>query len=165
MRSVLALLAIAFVFSCSKKEDPCCTIIDTSIMLTVKDTEGNDLLNPLTPGSFTEQGIYLYYVTNGVAERVNYGNLDHPKMFRIIDEYSDAYRIIIYPNTAISEAFPLTYIQWTDNDTDTIRCELFRDSNREIVTKVWFNEQERWSDEDGTERFLQIVKQGISKGI
>jgi hypothetical protein len=73
--------------------------------------------------------------------------------------HQSEYRIRVFPNDSEKEQYPITYIQWNSDDTDTIKCEYRRLENAVICTKVWFNEKGKWDESTGNaERYFKIVK-------
>jgi hypothetical protein len=157
MKTIIFFAAIMLITSCSDKEEQDQFIVDRSISMTVKDVNGNDLLDPEFSGSLNENSIKLFYVIEGIAIEAYDGHLDYPRMFKI-DKHTNEFRITVFPNTAKGEEFPITYIQWDEFDTDTIGCKVFRDINREIITEVWFNGEKKWEDSELTERFIEVIK-------
>jgi len=156
MKSLFILLPIAFVlFSCHKKNDDK-TIIDTSIAISLKDNNGNDLLNPNNPNSYNTNTIKILYEIDGTQIEFYDSKLDYPKGYYIY-KHENEYRIVIFPNDNDSQANPITYIKWNDIDTDTIKCKVDRKHNSEICTKVWYNGNLVWNNYD-TERFFTITK-------
>jgi hypothetical protein len=136
-------------FSCSKKEENGFDL-DLGLEISVVDKAGNDLLNPVSPNSFKESEIKIYYLLDGKKVEVFYSNYDHPRNFYIYQRGNE-FRIAVILND------PITYIQWNNSDTDTIQCEVSRAEGSVVCRKVWFNGELRW-DNYSTERFIKIVK-------
>ncbi len=131
--------------------------IDTSITISVKDINGTDRLDPQNPNNLNESDIKLYYLKDGEAQEVFNGNLDHPKGF-FIYEHQEEHRIAIFPNVDRSEEYPVTYIQWSEQDMDTIKCKIKRTSSSEVCTEVWFNNDLKWDSSQPVERYFEITK-------
>ncbi|MEM9829942.1 MAG: hypothetical protein AAF944_04865 [Bacteroidota bacterium] len=139
---IVAFFSLSFLLLSCQDDTSCCINIDVGVDFMVKSEDGADLLNPASPDAFSEDDIWLYYLTDGEPERYYKGNLDAAKGFSIYpDESLDAHVIRVFPNTAESEEFPVTYIQWDKegNNIDTLRCEFQRTENSLICTRVWFN--------------------------
>ncbi len=151
------LLAMMLIVSCSDKDGKDQFIVDTSITMTVKDANGNDLLDPEYTASLDKNSIKLFYVVAGVAKEVYDGNLDYPRMFKI-DKHINEYRITIFPNTTSDDELAVTLVQWRENEIDTLSCKVFQGGNRETVTEVWLNGVLKWKDSELTERFFEITK-------
>jgi len=144
-----------FISGCSDKKEKGFIIVDIGLEMSVKNTEGIDLLDPNSPGSFIAEDIKLFYLKNGEAEYVNEGHLDDPKGFRILRAEGE-YRIRIVLNNSETEDFPITYIQWNEDRTDTIKCEIHREPGLVMCTKVWINDELKWEGYD-TERFVEVI--------
>ena len=148
-------MALILFSSCSSDDEQ--FIVSAAIDISVKDSEGNDLLNPENVNSFKENQINIFYVVNGQELIFYNGDLAHPKGFFIYKEEKSEFRIRVFPNMDKNLELPVTYIKWNSTDTDTIRCSIERKSNSEIVTKVWLNENLVWEGYE-TERFFEIIK-------
>ena len=131
-------------------------IVDTDINISIKDSEGNDLLNPAYPDSYQKGNIKLFHIINGEQIEIFDANMNYPKGF-FIYKHENEYRIRVFPNTDKSEQQLITLIKWNETDTDTIRCNVERTSNSEICRKVWFNNEVVWEAYE-TERFFEILK-------
>ncbi len=142
-----------FVSSCSKQIRD--TEVSIGVDISVKDSAGNDLLDPSFPGSFKEDSIRLYYLENGKRVEVYYSNMTDPRNFFIFYENSE-YLIRIFPNDDKSSDYPVTYIDWDKSDEDTIKCVITRTRNTTNVTKVWFDGQLKW--QAGTREYFEIIK-------
>jgi hypothetical protein len=142
-------------FSCDSEEKEH-FVIESSVTISVKDKDGLDLLNPDNENSIDRNLIRIYYEVGGEKIEVYEPHLDHSKGF-YVEKQGGEYQIIIFTNLSQREEYPLTYIEWNPDDTDTIQCLIERTSNTEICKKVWYNGKIVW-DDYGTERFFEIVK-------
>lgn len=124
----------------------------------VKNGGGIDLLNQNSPNTLNTNDIKLYYLINDVSEEVYNPNLDLPRNYMIYEHSDGFYRIKIFPNYAQSEEFPTTYIEWGENDTDTIKCQFKYTNNSIALTKVWFNEILELDTESGTGFTFEVIK-------
>ncbi|PPL00465.1 hypothetical protein [Parapedobacter indicus] len=66
---------------CQKSEQPESVHISTDVVFAVRDADGNDLLDPDTPGSFDEDDIDVLYFENGEYKPVYESHLDYPRKF------------------------------------------------------------------------------------
>ena len=147
---------MVLVFSACQDGPDCCTNISTDVNMTVRGSDGADRLNPDNQGAFRAEDIDLFYLINGETKRFFRGNLDNPKNF-FIDTTRTPHVITIIPNDAETEPYPVTYIQWNDDDTDTLRCAFHRTENSVVCTKVWYNDELKWETNQGG-RVFEIVK-------
>lgn len=154
--SFIVVLTISLFTAC-ESEDENQFYIDRKIDVTVKDNDGNDLLNPDKGGSFSEEDISILYLIDGEMKEVIRPNLEHPKNFFIFEHESE-YRMRIFPNDQTDNDSPVTFIKWGENEIDTIKCHIETRENSIICTKVWINGELRWESESLTDRHLEIIK-------
>ena len=133
-------------------------VFDASYDFIVRDNDGNDLLNPENPNAYKESDIKLFYKINGNVEEVFEGNLDNPRHFEIF-KHKNEYRITVGVNHAKNEDLPITYIQWNEADTDTIKAKFRRTDNLTIIKKLWLNGKQIFPPlDDGSGEFYTIIK-------
>ncbi len=151
MRPLMYLLIPLLIFSCNSSEEDC-FVISASINMLVKSQDGKNLLDPKNPNAFDKNDIKLFYLEKGEKVRP-------PESSLLFYDQSQEYEIRIFPNIDKEEKFPITLIQWTKSDTDTIKCKIERADCSVTVTKVWFNEKEVvFEKTDKISRFFEIVK-------
>lgn len=150
MKKQLVYLAtiLLLLTACSKKEPQNKDNIDTAIRVIVKNEQGENLMDTLTPGAYRYETIQIYWEVDGVWKKFYEPLFDHPKGFEVYTDWNP-------PMMFISESYigtdtipyPGTLIQWNENDADTIRCE-FRITPYSIsCTKVWVNGEPTWGSE------------------
>jgi hypothetical protein len=136
MKNLIAILAILILTSCSnddKKEDS--FNLFNSILINLKDVQGNNLLNT---NNYSSNNFKIYYVNDGVVSEFYQPNLDNPKAYAVI-------------NTAVNlrmglslnhndEDYPITYIKWNETDTDTIKVSYNKADNYKLLDKIWIND-------------------------
>lgn len=162
MKTILSILILAFVFNSCKKEEPAKSVSDGSVYLTVTDKGGMDLLNPSNPGAYLEQNIKIFYLSNGVKEEVYYANYDVPRNFFISKEVNSngKFWMTLFLNASSAEEYPITYIQWSENETDTLKCDVRRAEGLVSVKNIWLNDSLAWKAEDLAKgsRNIAIIK-------
>lgn len=136
--------------------------LDTYVDLSVRDAQGQDLLDPSNQEAFLENEIKLYYLVNGEQEEVFDGNLDYPRHFFIYEnEIDGAFVIRIFPNEAMENHLSTTFIQWNEEESDTLECEFVSGNNFLIATQLWWNDQLIWNNQDDAfpdVRSAEIIK-------
>ncbi len=160
MKKFILLLSVIFLSSCRSGQNDCCTDYLLGFQMLVKNSEGEDLLNPNTPNSLNTDKIKLFYLKNGVKEEVYHPTADHPRNYFIFLDSNGQYRIGVNVNYAKSEPFPITYIQWNENDMDTIISKLeYKDSGISIE-KLWYNNELKidFSNPQYSDWVFEIVK-------
>src|SRR5690606_11122352 len=106
MKAVCYLLISGAFLSCNKNENES-ILVDTVIHISLKDIQGNDLLDPHNPVSYGHDDIKLFYVLDGHEVEVFDGNMDQPKGFSI-SKHENEYRMTIFPNVDKNEEHPVT---------------------------------------------------------
>lgn len=124
-------------------------VIDTDLVLFVKDQTGLDLLNPENPGSFKEKDINLYTVKDGEKKLVFESHLDAPRGFSLYKSDS-VYAIQIFLDHA-------NIIQWNETESDTIKSTFKSASNYCICDSVWINGKLVWG-KDPVKREVELIK-------
>ena len=159
MKTILSIFILALVLSSCKKEKSNESVFDVGVDITVKSKDGKDLLNPSTQNAYLAQNIKIFYLINGVKEEVFYENYDHPRNFMIYEK-DGVYRMGLTLNYSSTEAYPITYVQWSENNTDTLKTEIFRESGIESCKDIWLNNNLVWKNEDYEkgERKIEIIK-------
>tara|TARA_R110001583_G_scaffold21469_2_gene81553 strand:+ start:7015 stop:7494 length:480 start_codon:yes stop_codon:yes gene_type:complete len=150
MRYLLIILTATLLFSCDKSDEPIKGIIvDTAIEFSVSNSQNVDLLNPENPNHIDAEGIKLFYVIDGETKEVYDQNMDAPRNFHVY-KHENGHRIRVFLNDSETSDKPITYIQWSDIDTDTIEAIFKRPTNGIFVEKVWLNGDPIWERGDNT---------------
>ena len=159
MRYLLIILTATLLFSCDKSDEPIKGIIvDTAIEFSVLNSQNEDLLNPETPNHIDTEGIKLFYVIDGETQGVYDSSRNYPRNF-LVFKHENTYRIRVFLNDADTADKSVTYIQWNDNDTDTIEAIFKRPTNGILVEKIWLNGEHIWERGDNTtDAYLVLTK-------
>lgn len=156
MKNIVMLFTILLFLGCSpeKQED---FNLNVGFELSIINETGEDLLDPNHPNAIKEENIKLFYVINDKVEEVYNPNLDNPRNF-LIFKHENEYRIRIFQNYSETETKPITYVQWSDSDKDTIEASYDRYSNAIIQRKIWYNGTLMWPTSTNLDPFFTIVK-------
>lgn len=155
--AILLILMIIFLACDNENKNNDAFVVDTVVQITLKNEKGDDLLNPSTAGTYNTNKIKIYYVDKqGNSKEYYESNLDNPKGYFIFQNEGE-YKIKIFPNDDLSISNPLTVIKWNDEESDELKCEIQRTSNRTICTKVWVNNLLMYSDYS-KERIVDLIK-------
>jgi hypothetical protein len=148
VRLLVACLTV-ILSSCNDEQLCGCVNIDLTTYLVVTDDQNNNLLDPSTPGHFEKNKIRIFYVKDGERKEVYSPNLDRPRNFDISNENAaQEYAMKLFPDEGkIDNEITTTIIQWSDNDEDTVTCEVRREASSVWISKVWY---------DGTLAYDQI---------
>jgi hypothetical protein len=160
--SFILILTISLFTACeSKDESKAAFSIDRAVKLSVKNHEGEDLLDPSNSNSYTEEDITVFYLVDGEKKKVFRPNLEISKGFKIYNwENTPGYRMTIFPNDLSEDDIRTTYIQWSKNDLDTMKTKIERRENMVWCRKVWWNGEVRWDayPKKTEKRLLEINK-------
>ncbi|GGG95336.1 hypothetical protein GCM10011416_11070 [Polaribacter pacificus] len=157
MKKTILLLACTLIFSCTKNDTPNYGGVNESgAWFYVKDSQGNNLVDPNTPNAYKENEIKIYHIINGVEKLMYDSNLDNPKFFTITQE-DGLYKFGLGMSLDSSVDYPISYIQWNDTDRDTIKTEYLREQGSVIKQKIWFNDQLVWEHEFGKDDYDETI--------
>tara|TARA_Y100000815_G_C13091502_1_gene405837 strand:- start:54 stop:524 length:471 start_codon:yes stop_codon:yes gene_type:complete len=156
MKGFLSILSlIMLLLGCSNDEKDCCTVIDTAISIKYLNAEGENLFEVANGYKLSE--LTVYHNINGVWERYYEGNLDYPKGLNTV-ETDGGVELIVFPSTNMVENhISETKIQFSESDSDIIKSQIEKSGSTEIVTKVWYNNELKWENNQA-ERAFQIIK-------
>jgi len=167
MKNLIFLLLISIlIVSCSSDEDNnnnSAFNLDTGIVFLLTNELGEDLLDPTNPNAYLSETIKIYYLKeNGDVDEIYNSNLDSPRNFSIItpeNSGSDIYAFQLFPNTYIMEN-AVTYIEWNENETDTVKTNYRYGDNYTICSNVWYNNENLWTENPAVNsgRVFEIIK-------
>jgi len=140
-----------FLFSCDSDKIEG-FVYDVDINLYITNSNGDDLLDQSILNSYDQSKIKILYLVKGeLIEKPN--GTDSSRNFFIYKQ--DNHNIIrIFLNNSNEEQYLETYIQWSENNTDTIKIEYNRTSNSVTKKTIWLNDK-LVSD---IEPYLRVIK-------
>ncbi|MEM9831769.1 MAG: hypothetical protein AAF944_14105 [Bacteroidota bacterium] len=134
----------SIIMSC--QEDDIGYNLDTEFRFEMHNTNGESLLNPANSDAFEAHQIDIYYLIEGEKRKVYNGNYDLPENFSIgVDELTDRYVMTLGPNENPNESTSITFIEWNEDDIDTVACEFAIGKHYMVTTRITYNSQEVWS--------------------
>ena len=141
----LIILTSILIISCNSDDDNEDNFyaLETGIDFLVSNQNGDDLLNPNTFNAYSSENIKIFYLKDGVVEEIYNSNLDLPRNFKIVapeDSGIEKYYMSIFLNNFVSDN-AITYVEWNETDTDTIRANFNNGDNYSILSKAWYNEE------------------------
>ena len=156
MKKTLNIMIVAFTlfgFSCGKDPQKG-SVIDTYIIISYKDSQGRNLLDPTTPNYFINNNIRLYRLEGG-NKTVDFNTMRDAQYGYEI--YKDALSESVI-NIGIEA--DTTLIQLNNDITDTIVSQIRRlYSGYTLITdKVWYNRVLMWERESQKDRNFTIIK-------
>lgn len=156
LSQIFLILIAGVITSCNDEISPCCPATNSDMVnITVRDAQGNNLLNPTLEGAFRENVIKILYEEDGkLKEFYNGGHSNMRRNFRIISpELGSDYRMRVI----LKEK---TVIQWNQTEADTLKAEILDDGMILILRKVYHNGELKWDRETLTtgEEGITIIK-------
>jgi hypothetical protein len=130
---------------------------DVGFELSVKDMDGNDLLNPENANSFKASEIKIFYLINGVMEEVYKADKDYPRNF-FIYKHENEHRIRVFLNHSETEETPETYIKWNETDTDVLGAKVNQTPFNVKIDNIWLNGNLIWSASENAEPYYAMIK-------
>jgi hypothetical protein len=150
MKKILIVLAVFALFACNKSNDMEEQFnLYAGLEFSVINSQNEDLLDTATANHIKASDIKLFYQINGEMKEVFDANMQNPRNFTIF-KHENEYRIGVSLNHTETSDRPVTYIQWNENDTDTIEVIFNRTSNAVIQNKIWLNGNLIWELGDNT---------------
>lgn len=142
-------ICILAITSCAKKD--CCEPVLqegqplSHVAISVKDNQGNDLLNPSNPNSLKANSISLEHVYGWGSEKVDYDEKNNKIKIIKHPNLQDLYVLLLQSNLKLdSNSKSKTIIKWNDIETDTMEVEFSHDSKK--IKSVSINDVIIWND-------------------
>lgn len=116
-------------------------LVSTSYSIFIKDSLGNDLLDP-DNGTISAEDINIYYLQNGEKKRVYNSRYDYPENFRILqtEDGTEQYYLVVFANDeANTDSISTTYIEFRKEEIDTLEAKITEKPGLFIATTAWYN--------------------------
>lgn len=159
MKNLILIVFVISFLACDKKDEIVeeQQNIDILFELSVFNSDNEDLLDTATSGHIVESEIKLFYEVDGEIVEVYNANYTFPRNY-LVYKHEDEYRIRVFMNHSESAERPITYIKWTDDDSDTLKAEFERPGGSILKRYVWFNDLEVWDWTLNEEEHYRIEK-------
>lgn len=116
-------------------------------------------MNLLNPGDGYEiSDIEVFHKVEGEWKRYYEGNFDYPKGISVIAIAGENYLRVFLSNKTNEEDISATKLKFAEGEEDCIESVIEKISGNEIVTKIWYNNELKWSAESNSEARFTIVK-------
>ena len=168
MKNAVIILISALFLSCNNSNESEDEIkyngvnLNVGINLSVVNNQNEDLLNPLREDGYKEEDIRMFHLLNNeVIEYAPDDWLSNPKGFKIYkSDIEDKYILrILLLNSAETEELPTTYLQWNENETDTLKVTYRRMGSSVIKETVLLNDVLIWDERvNGSSNYVTIEK-------
>lgn len=138
---ILTSLSILLSLTGCEKNESVAGAFGINIQFSIRDSSGEDLLNPATPNSINEENTEHYYLVNGVKVRQYKGTADHPKGFNILKSTTDeSYYMGVGLNTDVPDGATATSIlEYKNYPADTIEVKVHKTSKGNTYSDVKIN--------------------------
>ena len=161
---IFLLLTTALIVSCSSDEDNnngrSAYHIARNVEFRVSSATGIDMLDPTNANAYLEGSIKIYYLQNGAVNEVYNSNLSLPRNFDIVspeDSGDSLYFMRIFLNNLEKEN-AITYIEWNEADSDTLRANFRTGKGYTILSKTWFNDVLIFDENTTIQSLPEIIK-------
>jgi hypothetical protein len=155
MKKAILFLTIITMISCQNtEEDRSFSYFDNAVAFSLKNDEGDDLLDPTNVNALDTSSFKVYYIIDGVKTRYSESHLVDPKGFRVF-EHENEYRIAIF--TDFSSDRDITIIEWFENDVDTIEVLYNKTANSVLKQDIWLNGEHIWEYGNNTEEAFFVL--------
>lgn len=158
---IFLLIVFTLIVSCDSNEDRnnnSSYALIRFVEFKVASIDGVDLLNPNNINAYKSNDIKIYNLIDGEVVEVFNQSSTIQRDFKIVSPENsgiEEYFIRVYiNNTELENA--ITYIEWNETDTDTIKSNSVANGNSLVLTQAWYND-ELLIDEN-TESLPEIIK-------
>ena len=185
---MLSIIFLSCKHTASRHGEPDCFGIykDEIFKICVRDSKGNDLLDPSNPNGYNIDSIRVYYLlTDGTWHKGQtyydiYDNIKNPgdyQLMRSKDGYVLNFILYTLHSKKSNHERPKIYIEWNNDDRDTIKAKLIvREGNPKDPTDggyckffvwdtIWYNRKviaADWKKTTSLQEFVPpvIIKEG-----
>ncbi|MFA7616466.1 MAG: hypothetical protein WCY16_07800 [Weeksellaceae bacterium] len=160
MKNLFLILTTILFVGCSDSDDSNFDFynIYSGAEFGIFNTDGQDLLNPDNPDHWDTSAFRVFYLINGEVQEVYNPNMDDPRGYTIY-KHANEYRAGVTLNNSETEEYPITYIEWNDEDTDTVRASFQRTEYGIIQDTLWLNDEVVWELGDNTtDPYFELTK-------
>jgi hypothetical protein len=162
IRNTFPLIVIFLSFiSCEKIGNNVeCFNVDLGIQISVQDVNGNDLLDSTYEGAFKKSDIRLIYEVDRETSEVYNLLTKYPSNLILIEptETINHYTLGFALNHAMTDGQSITYIKWSETDTDTITTVIQKKPCLVTHSEVAYNNQMMNYSTIGSFRYAKIIK-------
>lgn len=162
----ILLSAIILLFSCQRDEEETQNI-DQVLKLYMQNSEGQDLLNPNIEGSYATPSLLDLLGVRDLQTISGYSFLKDADTLVYMDYPAGAIRLKIDSLSNDSQQtyysrfiirLPRTINEVTVNDDDTIKIEYQSTSSLFQISKLWYNDELKFTKIPGQPNIVTIVK-------
>ncbi|MCX2744045.1 hypothetical protein OO013_09225 [Mangrovivirga sp. M17] len=133
--------------------------VSVAVDLTVKNSQGLDLLDPANEESYKFEDMKLYYYDGNQKTEIYESKLTYPRNLMLFKTESE-HQLRVFAGRVAKGTTSASYIlEWNETEQDSIVCHYLNTESTLRVEKVWFEGKVVWDIyEDGGTRGFQIIK-------
>ncbi len=159
MKNILVTVLVLVLFSCDNYKEECCQNIEADLQISITNSEGKDLLNPLS-GEINMNNFKLYYKNkSGNLILFDKPNLDNSRGFKLVSPEGSGlqfYTIILALNTEYLENnTSLNIISWSKEKKHEIKTLFSKENNNLIAENIYIDN--KLVIKVGEKRFTTII--------
>ncbi|MBS3993084.1 MAG: hypothetical protein KGZ87_05150 [Bacteroidetes bacterium] len=164
MKTLLMILAFTVLVACSNDDENMNGFnLENQVYLSIKNSDGQNLLDASTENSFNINAIRLYYLIDNEPVEVTIENgynmgsteLTSDKLLKVFTNPSSSN--IIEKTSEYDVVENIAYLALSETEIDTIKTYSKSGQNYFLVSKVWYNGELVWERETGG--VIEIIKQ------
>jgi hypothetical protein len=159
MKKLILIYILLVLIACENKEKPEPIrgyMYDTGLVFEILNADGENLLLDDNQNSYRFEEIKLFYLLEGEVVEVYRPNLDAPRKINLWKG-----RLTVFVNSeekqGVASRETITYIQYNENDTDTIRSVIHETRYTTVVSKAYYNDVLVY-DEINKTGFFTLIK-------
>lgn len=140
MKAILfVLIGCSFLWACQSHTAEPRTLVDLSVNFVRIDADGKNAFSTASTNPVDPSVIKTSYLKDGKKVDVYDPNLDASRGVLVLDNNGSKYlRMFVYGGEADQE-ITTTYLQWKENDVDTVKALMTRKPGLLFISKLWFN--------------------------
>lgn len=153
----LNFIAASLIFiGCSKEHINGGVDLNLHVDFSIKGEDGVDKLSPKSTNTLNTDKIKIF---NKIGEEVKLAydaTKSYPKFYHIFQD-GPSYRMRVFLNY-ISDERSISYIQWNENNIDTLEVEYSRLNNILNVKSLWLNGDLKFQSNNSINDVIEIIK-------
>lgn len=157
MRNVFLFLSLFLAIACSSNDESKPMVIDTYYTITLKDANGNNLLDPSFKDSFAHKEVVLYAADDkGIKTSNIYAEgVDVIKSVSINDNKSDYY-ISVNAGSYVAPDRYILYLGLPNGDLDKLDMKFSKSGQSQMKSEIYYNNKLIWKQGEGNSSLVVI---------
>lgn len=158
MKNIVLFISLLFVIACSSNDESKPMVIDTYYTITLKDVNGNNLLDPSFKGSFAHKEVILY----AADDKGNKISNIYAKGVDIIKSVpgngsKSEYYISINAGSYVAPDRYIVYLSLPNGDEDKLEMKFNKSGQSQMKSEIYYNSKLIWK-QGGVDSSFVIIK-------